>query len=340
MADPPAGGTTRPDGVIRDGLTGAAIATTDFSGFAARFGAPYMQVHRADLHEVLLAACRALSPEVLQLGRQAAVFRESDDEAIVRFADDSEERGDLVVGADGVKSRLRTSLFGERPAQFTGVVAWRGTVDMDALPLESRIPDSNVWTRPNRQIVQHPVCSGRVMHVSGLASEQEWVEESWTARSTLADALAVFTGFSPLVQSMLERVPSDKWFKYALHDRLPLPTWMRGRAVLLGDAAHPMLPFLAQGASMGIEDAWVLAAALSSDMVNVEDALSSYVAIRRERATAVQLGARRAREQLQTYSPQMAAAAQPTESILKPESLFGWDPDKATAALDLFDAPR
>ncbi len=224
-------------GVIRDGLTGAAIATTDFSGFAARFGAPYMQVHRADLNEVLLAACRALSPEVLQLGRQAAMFQESGDEASVQFTDGSEERGDLVVGADGVKSWLRTSLFGERPAQFTSVVAWRGTVDLEALPPESRIPDSNVWTRPDRQIVQHPVCSGRVMHVSGLASEQEWVEESWTARSTLAGALAVFTGFSPVVQAILEHVPPDKWFKYALHDRAPLPTWTRGRAVLLGDAA-------------------------------------------------------------------------------------------------------
>ncbi len=327
-------------GVIRDGASGDPISTTDFSGFEARFGAPYMQVHRADLHVVLLDACRKLEPDLLVCDKRATDLHDGESRIALRFADGTESASDVVLGADGAKSRVRTILFGERPAQFTGVVAWRGTVEMSALPPESRLTNSNVWTLPNRQIVQHPVCSGRVMHVSGLASEQPWGEESWTARATPDEALGVFEGFSPTVRAILERIPPDACFKYALHDRAPLPTWHRGRVVLLGDAAHPMLPFLAQGASMAIEDGWVLAAALSSGMTRVEDALASYVAIRRERATFVQLGARRAREQLQGYSPQMQRDASPSESILKPESLFGWNPDEATAALELFDVPR
>jgi salicylate hydroxylase len=325
-------------GTIRDGATGELLARTDFSAYESRFGAPYMQIHRADLHAVLLEACRAIDPEVLQTARQAQEISDDGRRVGVGFVDGTTAVADALIGADGLKSRVRTLLFGERAARFTGVVAWRGTVPMAAVPQSSRFLDSNVWTMPNRQIVQHPVCRGSVMHVSGLASEQAWSQESWTARSTVAEALEAFAGFAPAVRAILAAIPPDACYKWALHDRAPLPTWARGRVALLGDAAHPMLPFLAQGASMAIEDGWVLAAALSSAIDSIEDALQSYVALRRERATRVQLGACQACEQLQHFDAGAAGGAK--GSILRPDALFGWDPDAAAADLERLDVTR
>jgi salicylate hydroxylase len=325
-------------GTIRNGKTGAHVTKTDFTGYEEKFGAPYMQIHRADLHACLLNAARAIDPHVLVLGKSFAGLQEGGEGVRVTFGDGGTAKADVLVGADGVKSRVRAALFGERPARFTGVVAWRGTVPMENLPDESRVLDSNVWTLPDRQIVQHPVCAGKLMHVSGLASGQPWFDESWTARSTLDEVLAAFDGFSPVVRAMVAAIAPDQCYKWALHDRDPLPTWSKGRVTLLGDAAHPMLPFLAQGAAMAIEDGFVLAEALSSGMSDVEAALASYVALRRDRASYVQLEARRARERLCDLGRKEVSFEGDTP--LKQETLFGWDPNEAVTALSRFDVRR
>lgn len=325
-------------GTIRQGVSGEHITKTDFTRYPEQYGAPYMQIHRADLHACLLQAAQAIDPDVLVLGKTFSGLRAEHDGVTITFGDGAAERADVLIGADGVKSRVRAALFGERPARFTGVIAWRGTMPMEKLPEESRVLDSNVWTLPDRQIVQHPVCAGRVMHVSGLASQQPWFDESWTARSSVEEVLAAFEGFSPIVRNILAAIAPDQCFKWALHDRDPLPTWSKGRVALLGDAAHPMLPFLAQGAAMAIEDSFVLAEALSSGMVDVEAALASYVALRRERASYVQLEARRARERLCDLGRKQVSFGGDTP--LKQETLFGWDPDEAVASLSHFDVNR
>jgi 2-polyprenyl-6-methoxyphenol hydroxylase-like FAD-dependent oxidoreductase len=325
-------------GTIREGQTGEHITKTDFTRYEQQFGAPYMQIHRADLHACLLEAARALDPDILVLGKTFSGVAADEHEVAITFGDGTTVRADALIGADGVKSRVRAALFGERPARFTGVIAWRGTVAMASLPPSSRVLDSNVWTLPDRQIVQHPVCAGEVMHVSGLASGQPWFDESWTARSSVGEVLAAFEGFSPVVRAILAAIPPDQCYKWALHDRDPLPNWAKGRVALLGDAAHPMLPFLAQGAAMAIEDSFVLAEALSSGISDIDAALQSYVALRRERASYVQLEARRARERLCDIGRKDVNFGNDTP--LKQETLFAWNPDEAVAALSYFDVNR
>ncbi len=326
-------------GTIRDGNDGSVVASTSFEGYDEEYGAPYMQIHRADLHAALLNAAQEIDPEVLSLGKSMTGLAMHHAGVEIAFADGGQAHADVLVGADGLKSSVRSALFGERGARYTGVVAWRGTVNMDALPEDSRIFDSNVWVGTNRTIVQHPVCSGTVMHVSGLAADQPWSEEGWTIRSSVDEAINAFAGFDPRVLTILGSIPPDQCFKWALHDRDPLPTWTKGRAVLLGDAAHAMLPFLAQGAAQAIEDAWVLAAALDGGFTSIEDALVSYVAIRHQRATYVQLGARAAKDRIAGYGVKESILPE-KGSILQPETLFGWDPNAITDQLRQFDAAR
>lgn len=323
-------------GIIRDGATGEALSETAFDDYRDHFGAPYLQIHRADLHEVILRAASGLTTRLLATDHQLSALAQDAEGVELGFANGARMRAEVVVGADGLKSRTRAALFGERPARYTGVVAWRGTVPTHQLPKESRLMDSNVWALPNRSIVQHPVCAGREMHFSGLASDQPWTEESWTVRSSVDELVGVFEGFAAPIMNVLTGLRPDAVYKWALHDRDPLPTWVKGRVALLGDAAHPMLPFLAQGASMAIEDAWVLATALGGDMANIEDKLQSYVAVRHPRATFVQLGARAAREKLAGFSPE----TERDEPILRPDTLFGWDPDQADLELHQFDVTR
>ncbi len=253
----------------------------------SRWGAPYLQLHRADLQRLLLDAVLAAGCE-LRLG--AEVVRIDQDAAGVRvgLSDGGQYEADLAIGADGVRSRVREALFGPDAPRFTGQVAWRGLVETDRLPPGLVPPVAAVWAGAGRHFVHYYVRGGRAVNFIGVV-ERDWRLESWTEPGDPAELQADFAGWPEVVRTLCAGVAAP--FRWALFDRAPLPAWTRGRVSLLGDAAHPMLPFLAQGAAMAIEDAAVLAHRLG-DTADVAAALLAYERDRLPRTRRVQAASR------------------------------------------------
>ncbi|HYX65270.1 MAG TPA: FAD-dependent monooxygenase [Burkholderiales bacterium] len=243
-----------------------------------RYGFPYFTVYRPDLLDVLARAVRRLKPDAIHLGARCAGL-EQDASAVALKLQDGAISGDALIGADGVHSAVRQALFGaDRPA-FTGVIAWRGIVPMERLPKHmARMVGSN-WVGPGGHVVHYPLRAGKLMNFVGALERADWQVESWSARGTNAELRADFRGWHEDIQAFIREI--DAPYKWALMVRPPLDRWSVGRVSLLGDAAHSMLPFLAQGAVMAIEDGYVLARCLAAHPVEV--ALTRYEAARRER---------------------------------------------------------
>ena len=244
-----------------------------------RYGAPYFTVYRPDLLEVLARAVRAARSDALHLGARCRGFVQADDSVTLQLESGASVHGDALIGADGVHSRIRQALFGPDAPEFTGVMAWRGVVPMERLPAHmARMMGSN-WVGPGGHIVHYPLRAGHLMNFVGSRERADWRIESWSARGTQEELAADFRGWHPDIQAFIRAI--DVPYKWALMVRSPLERWTVGRATLLGDAAHSMLPFLAQGAVMAIEDGYVLARCLAR--YGVEAGLQHYEAARRER---------------------------------------------------------
>ena len=244
-----------------------------------RYGAPYFTVYRPDLLDVLARVVRAAKRDALHLGARCRGFVQEDDSVTLQLESGAAVRGDALIGADGVHSRMRQALFGADTPEFTGVMAWRGVVPMERLPAHmARMVGSN-WVGPGGHIVHYPLRAGRLMNFVGARERADWCVESWSARGTQEELLADFHGWHSDIQAFIRAI--DVPFKWALMVRPPLERWTVGRVTLLGDAAHSMLPFLAQGAVMAIEDGYVLARCLAQ--YAVEEGLQHYEAARRER---------------------------------------------------------
>jgi 2-polyprenyl-6-methoxyphenol hydroxylase-like FAD-dependent oxidoreductase len=251
----------------------------------SRYGSPYLHVHRSDLQAVLLRkAARAV-----RLGRRATGVEQHGGEVTVRFADGGSATADVVVGADGVHSAIREMLFGAMPACFSGLVAYRGIVPA------ARVHDVPLitakWWGADRHLVHYWVSGGRELNFVAPVPEEAWTEESWSAEGNVGDLLDALCDFAGPVRQVAGAATT--LMRSALYDRDPLDCWGQGRVTLLGDACHPMLPFMAQGAGMAIEDAVVLARCLDGVAADgVEDALARYAATRAGRTSAVQGGSR------------------------------------------------
>jgi salicylate hydroxylase len=232
---------------------------------ARRWGAPYWQIHRADLHSALLDAVHANDPDCVQLGRSLAALDVHDDGVRLQFSNGPAQRCGVLVGCDGIRSVVRTRLFGEGAPAFTGYVAWRGVVPIESLPAAALEIPAGLFIGPDRMFARYRVRGGALLNYVGYARLAGWEVESWTVRSEVGELAAVFHDFHRDVQAMIAATPPEQCFKWALFSRRPLPAWSVGRATLLGDAAHPTLPFLGQGANLAIEDALVLARALATD---------------------------------------------------------------------------
>ena len=252
----------------------------------ARYGFPYLLVYRPDLLDVLAAAVRREKPDAIHLGARCTGCVQDGARAVLRF-EGGEAAGDALVGADGVRSRIRQALFGADAPQFTGLVAWRGTLGMSLLPAHMRRLVGTNWIGPGAHVVHYPVHRGEYMNFVGLIERDDWRVESWTAQGTTAACAGDFGGWHEDVHRMIGNVGTP--FKWALMGRAPMERWTVGRITLLGDACHPTLPMLAQGAAMAIEDALVLARALEA-YADVETALARYEAARRDRTRRVVLG--------------------------------------------------
>ena len=276
---------------FRDWRTGRVIASSPLGEDAARrFGAPYYHVHRGDLLGVLVEAAEAEPHITLSSGRAVTDVQQSVGRATL-ILDGGEASGDVVVGADGIHSTVRQMLWNDSAPIFTGHIAWRALVPSERLPTGLVRPAATAWWGPRRHFVHYYVRGGALVNCVCVVEKTGWEVESWTERGDVAELRAELAGWSPDLQVVLDAIPSTSLFKWALFDRPPMQHWGRGRVTLLGDACHPTLPFMAQGAAMAIEDAAVLSGCLGAHPV--EDALARYADIRRRRTASVQAGSRR-----------------------------------------------
>jgi salicylate hydroxylase len=220
-------------------------------------GFPHYQMHRADL---IAALSGALSAERFHLGHRLTGVAQSGDEVRAEFAGGRSARFDVLVGADGIHSTVRQALFGADEARFTGCVAYRGVVPAERLRHLGLDVTVQIWLGPGRHFVHYFVRDRRLVNFVAVVERDRWTRESWTDRGETAAALAAYAGWHPQVRQIIGA--ADETFVWALFDRPPLPRWSAGRVTLLGDACHPMLPFLAQGAAQSIEDGATLAAIL------------------------------------------------------------------------------
>jgi salicylate hydroxylase len=262
---------------------------------AARFGAPYVMAHRADLHRLLM---KQLPDASIVLDAQCVDVTSTAAGAGATFADGRTIEADVIIGADGINSVVREKLFGPRPAHYTQQMAWRCMVPIACAP--KRVgPGGSVtvgrdeyvgWIGPTGHVICYPIRGGETYNIFAGHVSEAWVEESWSVPSGVAELLAGFAGWNPALLEMLSHV--RECYKWGIRDRDPLSRWTFGRITLLGDAAHPMMPTLAQGAAIALEDAYVLARNLSRHRNEPARGLAAYDAERVPRATKVQLQAR------------------------------------------------
>ena len=246
-----------------------------------RYGFPYFTLFRPDLVAVLARAVRREKADAIHLGARAVGFEQDGAGVTLRLEDGRFAAGDALVGADGVHSRIRQGLFGPDAPQFTGVVAWRGVVPMIQLPARMARKVATNWVGPGGHVVHYPLRGGKFMNFVGALERSDWQVESWSARGTTEELLSDFAGWHEDVRTLARNVALPN--KWALMVRPPMPCWTIGRVTLLGDACHSMVPFLAQGANMAIEDGYVLARALSEAEGELPARLARYEDARRDR---------------------------------------------------------
>lgn len=303
-----------------------------------RYHSPYLNIHRADLHRILLDAVRAKSPHAIQLGYEIKSFQQTPAQVTVVFVNGESAQGEVLIGADGVRSVVRKELFDIEDGQFTGMAAWRMTVPTHQLPKDLVPPKATVWVGAGKHVVTYYLRGGELVNLVGVVEQADWPYDGWTCRGSKADILAAYKGWHPIIRRIMEAGDESEYYQWALRDLPPLEHWSKGRVGLLGDACHPMLPFMAQGAVMAIEDAWVLAEKLAAQRDNIISALQHYENARKARTSKVQATARRngqlyhqatPSKQLLFYSPLwMVSRLSPQFFARQLDWLFGEDVTK------------
>lgn len=249
-------------------------------------GAPYTQLHRADFYNILAERARDFKADVIRLNKRVTGFSETADGVTLNFADGSSARGDLLIGADGLKSVVRRQIVGETPATYTGDAAWRITVPVERLPKDFLEPVMSVFMGPGGHVVCYYLRAGTLLNFVGLFETDDVRDESWTVKMPWEQLKADFRGWHPAIQAVIDNADKDKCYRWSLHNRPPIGNWSTARATLLGDAAHATLPYLAQGAVMAIEDGAVLARALNMENA-IPAALQLYQRNRIERTSRI-----------------------------------------------------
>jgi salicylate hydroxylase len=262
---------------------------------AARFGAPYVMAHRADLHRLLM---EQLPRESIACGAHCISVSATAAGVRADFADGRTVEADVIIGADGINSVVRENMIGLQPARYTKQMAWRCMVPIACVP--TRVgPGGSVgigrdeyvgWIGQDGHVICYPIRGGETCNIFAGHVSEAWVEESWSVPSSVDELLAGYAGWNPALLEMLSHV--RECFKWGIRDRDPLPRWTFGRITLLGDAAHPMMPTLAQGAAIALEDAYAVARHLARNPDDPPRALAAYEAERLPRASKVQLQAR------------------------------------------------
>lgn len=253
--------------------------------------ARFRMFHRADLHGLLADTVRAHDPSAIHLGRCFESLTQDDDGVHVTFKNGDTVSGDVVIGCDGNRSAVRQCLFGDDKVDFLGYVAWRGLVPLEALPKGTIDTDTSVFNGNHRSVVRYLIREGNTVNFAAYAQKSDWAEEGWSVPACKKELEVEFADTCEEVQQMIKHIPAETCFRWGMFGREPMTSWTVGRVSLLGDAAHPMLPFLGQGAGMSIEDGVVLARCLSA-AGSIEEGLQRYEDARRERTALVTIGAR------------------------------------------------
>lgn len=272
-------------GILRDYKTGKALLTTTMQDvYERRYGHDYLHIHRADLMDCLANAARDAGVKI-HLSTEITSVAET--ETGVRLqGHDQDFFGNLLIGAGGVRFFLREKISGISEPHFTGQVAWRGIVPTVNLPPNTIPFAANNWLGPGRHFVSYYVRGGEQINFVAVEERPKWAEERWDIPADLSELKHAFTGWDPRVTALINAC--DEAYLWGLFDHAPLPQWTKGHMTLLGDAAHPMLPFMAQGAAMAIEDAWVLTHCVVHNPTDLTSALRDYEAFRKPRATQLQ----------------------------------------------------
>jgi salicylate hydroxylase len=274
--------------ILRSWTSGRVIYRTPIRGvFRERFGAPLCSFHRADLLSVLAAP---LPDRVIRLDARCVAIEPGEASAAAHFADGSTIEADIVVGADGIHSLVRASLFGADSPRFTGCICWRGLVPVERIPPGLIEPSSLNWMGPHGHVVHYYVRRGEMVNFVAIHDTDQWTEESWIREADRDELMAMYARWNEKLLRLFDC--SDRCFKWGLFDREPLPRWTKGRVTLLGDSAHAMLPFLAQGAAMGIEDACALGELVARLPDDLDEALRRYEDLRVPRTRRAVLGSR------------------------------------------------
>lgn len=254
-----------------------------------KYGYPYLTVYRPDLLATLVDAARAIAPDCVHLGAAVQRVTNLPDRVELHLADGRTATGDILVGADGVRSTVRKCLFGDDETNFTGMIAWRAVIPMERLPERLRGMVGWTWIGPGGHLVNYPLRGGALMNMIGTIERDDWQVESWHEQGSIEECARDFAGWHEDVQTMIHAAPAV--MKWAFMERPPRQKWSEGRSTLLGDACHATLPFLAQGAVMSIEDGVVLGRCLDFYPDPVE-ALKRYEAARVERTSKMVRGAK------------------------------------------------
>jgi salicylate hydroxylase len=259
------------------------------------YGAPYMTAHRKDLQGLLH---QALPRDAIKLGAHCVGASTVGSTAVARFADGSETESDVVIGADGIRSAIRAQHFGADHPRFTEMMCWRCMIPMAKVP--TRFGPNNEthlvhgeyfgWIGPNGHVICYPIGDGSMLNIFAGHVTDQWVEESWSVPSSQQELLDAYAGWNEALLGMFREV--HQVYKWGIYDRDPVPEWTSGRVTLLGDAAHPTMPTLAQGGNMAIEDGFVLARNLAKQGHDVAAGLRGYVAERQPRTARVTLQSR------------------------------------------------
>ena len=271
---------------LRNGKSGSLLGSVPL-GFAAekRWGAPYLHIHRADLVQALLALLNERVPNCVKLNAKFQEYRFETNSVSVLLEDGQIFEGDLLIGADGLRSSVRSQIIGAQLPQYTGDVAWRAVVPVERLGKDAPEPAGTVWIGENKHAITYRLGKGNLVNFVGVTKDADWSDETWNAKGRRVDALNDFAGWHRSVIRIIEQ--ADELYKWAIFSRPPLSAWTDRSVALLGDAAHPMPPYLAQGAAMAIEDAWAVISNLSN-AAELTKSLVMYQTLRKPRTDKMQ----------------------------------------------------
>ena len=278
-----------PDAIeILMGVSGGKLLHLPMKDAAVhRWGARYIQIHRADLIAGLTARLAKLAPDTVQVGAQVASYTHHTNGVRVFLKDGTIEDADLAIGADGIHSTIRNQMLGPDAPHFTGNIAWRALVPAERLGKLAPPATGCIWVGCGKHAVTTRVRAGELVNFIGVVERSDWKKESWQTEGSKQDALTDFVGWDQRLLSVIQHAKT--LHKWALFDRPPLPYWHEKHVVLLGDAAHPMLPSMAQGAVQSIEDAYMLAQCLKEAKDDgIPRAIANYFDERIKRVTKVQ----------------------------------------------------